>query len=71
MFITFLTYRNLVLIWHMSRFLKTICGTTRKQAMISYQLYGGIRVKNNYAQKYSDSTYLQIKTQQWVGERQL
>ena len=35
------------------------------------QLYGDIRVTEDYAEKYSESTSIKIKRQHWGGESQL
>ena len=42
-----------------------------KEAMRSRQIYGYIRVGKYYAEKYGDSTSLQIQSQHWGGECQL
>ena len=38
--------------------------------MESYQSYGDILVRKYYAEKYSESIYLQIQSQHWGGECQ-
>ena len=37
--------------------------------MISNQPYEEIRVRNYYAKIYSESTYIRIQSQYWVGGR--
>ena len=47
------------------------CGATIKYTMEQCQLYGEIQVRKNHAEKYIESTSLQIKPLHWVGEPQL
>ena len=49
---------------------KNECEATIKYTMESYQSYGDILVRKYYAEKYSESIYLQIQSQHWGGECQ-
>ena len=57
--------------YHVQILEKNHCGAKIKDGIKSCQPYVNIRVIKYYAKKYSESTYLQIQSQHWLGERKL